>query len=53
MLGHNRCARCGRVHLTTDTMRQVVSYNGKRLVWVCWDQYTCYSRVVSRTVARC
>ena len=36
-----RCARCGRVHESTDTMRQVVAYNCKKLVWVCYDDRNC------------
>ena len=51
--GHNRCARCGRVHLTTDTMRRIVSYSGRRMVLVCWDDRTCYPVVrQDRRVAR-
>lgn len=39
-----RCARCGKIHFTDDTMQKVVSYNGKKLVLVCRDDRLCTER---------
>lgn len=53
MNGQNRCARCGRIHLTTDTMRRIASYSGRRMVWVCWDDRACWAKMPRRVgVAR-
>lgn len=41
------CARCGKYHETNDTMQPVVTYSGKRTVWLCHDDRNCRERRVS------
>ena len=39
-----RCARCGRIHYTDDTMQRIVTYSGKRTALVCRDDRNCRER---------
>ena len=39
-----RCLRCGKIHESTETMQQVVAWNGKRKLWVCRDEMTCWDK---------
>lgn len=43
-----RCARCGKIHWSTSTMRKIVSYNGKKMVRVCYDERACWPKIPVR-----